>query len=148
MVKLNLPEYDFRITKSGGKLFIFDPLRKKNIVLTPEEWVRQHFIQYLINDLHYAKPLIKIESGLRYNNLPRRSDILVYDRKGQPFLIVECKSFEFKIDQKAFDQISRYNQTLKAPYIVVTNGMQHFCCQISHKDQSFEFLDNIPIAGQ
>lgn len=139
-----MPEYDFRISSSGGKNWIFDPLRKKQVVLTPEEWVRQNFIQFLIFEKNYPASLIKIEMGFKLNNRLRRSDILVYNRKGKPVLIVECKAPSVKISQKVFDQIARYNMSIKVKYLLVTNGMDHYCCQIDHENKAYHFLKDIP----
>src|SRR5437868_14722578 len=114
MHSLNLPPCEFNLKEIDGKLSIYDSLRKKYLVLTPEEWVRQHFIHFLINQYHYPKSLIKIESGHTYNQLSKRSDIIIYDRYGKVFLLVECKSAKSKISQKTFDQVATYNLTLKA----------------------------------
>lgn len=145
MYKLNLPDSNFKITKADEKTFIFDAFRKKNVILTPEEWVRQHFISYLVNYKQFPKALIKVESGLRYNKLPMRSDILVYDRSGNPLVLVECKAYNIKINAATFAQVSKYNQTIKAPYIMLTNGMQHYCCRIDFENKEFDYLKNIPI---
>ena len=139
---LNLPEYKFNLQDRNGKLTIFDPIRKKYIVLTPEEWVRQHFLNYLIHHLAFPKSLIKVESGLSYNTLSKRSDILVFDRNGQSLMLVECKSFEVKIKQDAFDQAAMYNKTINARYIAITNGLEHWCCKI--EANGIRFLESIP----
>ncbi|MCD6598306.1 MAG: type I restriction enzyme HsdR N-terminal domain-containing protein [Bacteroidales bacterium] len=144
MDKLNLPEYTFRVNNFKDQKWIFDPLRKKKVVLTPEEWVRQNFIQFLIQEKHYPEQLIKVEMGFKVNNLTKRSDILVYDRKGKPSLIVECKAPSVKVSQDVFDQIARYNISLKVDFLVVTNGMEHYCCKINHQKKSYQFLRNIP----
>jgi hypothetical protein len=142
MKTLNLPEYKFNLQKRKGKLTIFDPIRKKYVILTPEEWVRQHFLHYLIEYLSFPRSLIKVETGLSYNQLQKRSDILIYNRSGKPVMIIECKSFEIKIGQNAFDQAAMYNHTLSAPYLVITNGMEHWCCKI--EDSGIHFLKDIP----
>lgn len=121
---------------------IFDIIRKKYIVLTPEEWVRQHFIHFLVFSLNYPKSLFKVESGLNYNKMQKRSDILVYDREMNPFMLVECKSFNVSINQKGFNQIGVYNSTIKAKYLILTNGIKHFCCTMT--DEGYLFLDDIP----
>lgn len=144
MIKLNLPDFQFKVTKIEGKTLIFDILRKKTVVLTPEEWVRQNFIHYLIHYKNYPKSLMKLESGVKYNQLNNRYDILIYDRKGECCMLVECKAANVKITQKAFDQASRYNFTLKASHIIITNGLQHFCCHIDHESKKAEFLNDIP----
>jgi hypothetical protein len=144
MIKLNLPQFDIKIQDKDGKSEIFDIIRKKYVLLTPEEWVRQHFLHLLINHYKYPKSLIKIETGLKYNQLQKRSDIVVYDREGKPFLIVECKSTDVPLSQKTFEQITRYNFTLKSRYIVITNGLNHFCCSIDHGKGSYEFMKDLP----
>src|SRR6201986_2999627 len=110
---LNLPPHPFRITDEGGQLTLFDELRKKHIVITPEEWVRQHFVQYLINQKNYPKSLIKLEGGLRLHGMSRRSDIVVFNPEGEKILMVECKAPSVAINQKVFDQIARYNMAHK-----------------------------------
>src|ERR1035437_936674 len=113
MVKLNLPEYKFRIQKSEKETRIFDSIRKKFIVLTPEEWVRQNFIHYIIEEKKYPVSLIAVETGLKYNRLKKRSDIIIYDRKGNVWMIIECKAPEVKISQDTFDQVATYNMSQK-----------------------------------
>ena len=144
MDKLNLPEYTFRVNILKDQKWIFDPLRKKKVVLTPEEWVRQNFIQFLIQEKHYPGPLIKVEMGFKLNKLTKRSDILIFNRNGKPLLIVECKAPSVKVSQDVFDQIARYNISLKVDFLVVTNGIEHYCCQINHQDKSYHFLKDIP----
>lgn len=144
MKNLNLPQFACKIEKKAEKNTIFDAIRKKFVVLTPEEWVRQHFVHYLIDHLLYPKTLISIEGGLQYNRLKKRSDIVVYDRKAAPFMLVECKAPEVKLDQRIFEQAAVYNQTLKARYVVITNGMEHYCCEINHQNSSYQFVDQLP----
>lgn len=144
MQKLNLPEYPFRIKTEGGKTLIFDSIRKKYVVLTPEEWVRQNFIQYLAAEKKFPETLMAVEKKLTVNNQPRRFDLLVYQRSGQPFLIAEFKAPNVKITQEAFDQAVRYNMTLRVDFIVVSNGLQHFACAIDYKKNSFAYLPEIP----
>jgi len=141
---LNLPNYEFNVKTNKGKLSIYDINRKKFVVLTPEEWVRQNMVQYLIIELRYPASLIKIEGSLRFNNRIKRSDIVVYNRNGNPFLIVECKSYKTKITQLTFDQVAVYNQSIMAEFILVTNGMQHFCCNMDFEKNKIEFVDEIP----
>jgi len=114
------------------------------VVLTPEEWVRQHFVHFMINELKYPKSLIKIESGIGYNNMNKRSDIKIHDRAGKPFAIVECKSSTVKIDKSVFDQVAIYNMTFKAPYIMVTNGEEHYCSQIDFSTKTSNFIEGFP----
>jgi predicted type IV restriction endonuclease len=141
---LNLPSIDSKIKKEGGKLLIFDIIRKKYIVLTPEEWVRQHFIHFLISGKGYPRSLFKIESSLSFNKLQKRSDILVHDRQGKPWMLVECKSSSIKLSQKAFNQIAVYNMTVGAKYLAVTNGMVHYCCEAPALGTESKFLDVFP----
>ena len=144
MEHLSLPAFDFKLKEEDGTTMIFDQIRKKYIVLTPEEWVRQHFINYLIADLGYPKALLNVEQGLRYNSLLKRSDILVFSREGNPLLLVECKAAQHKLDQKVVDQAMTYNKTIKANYIVVTNGIESACLQIQTEEARLEYLAKIP----
>ena len=144
MQKLNLPEYSFRIKTTEGKSFIFDSLRKKFVRLTPEEWVRQNFVQFLIAEKKYSVSLIAVEAGVNVNNNPQRADLVVFNRSGNPLLVAEFKAPEVKINQQTFDQIVRYNMELKVPFLIVSNGMQHFCCKIDYTDNSYAFLPEIP----
>lgn len=114
------------------------------MVLTPEEWVRQHFMQHLIQNLHYPKALFRIESSLTYNKLQKRSDILIRDREGKPWMLVECKSASIKLTQKAFNQIAVYNMTVGASYLAVTNGMVHYCWRAPELGKEAVFLDKFP----
>jgi hypothetical protein len=142
---LNLPQYSFRITGEDGKEMILDTIRRKFVKLTPEEWVRQNFVQYLINEGKYPSGLIGIEVLSRFNKMKRRVDILIHDRSGQPVMIVECKAPEVKIDDKVFDQIVCYNLGFKVPYLIVTNGLDHFACKIDFTENKYEFLLVIPL---
>lgn len=142
--KLNLPQFELKIKEVEGKKYIFDSIRKNYYLLTPEEWVRQHFINFLIYNYKYPKSLIKIESGLRYNTLLKRSDIIVFDREAKPFLLIECKASDQKINQAVFDQASIYNMTIKAQYIAVTNGIKTYCCKIDQVNKKYEFISDIP----
>ncbi len=141
---LNLPKYELQIKNREGKPFIYDCARKKMVVLTPEEWVRQNFMHFLINELKYPKSLMKVESGLGYNQLQKRSDVKVFDRSGSPFAIIECKAPSVKISKEAFDQAATYNKTFRAPYIIVTNGMEHFCSSIDFETGTSKFIDGFP----
>lgn len=134
MFKLNLPDFNLTVRKEEGKVWIFDIIRKKYIVLTPEEWVRQHFIHYLINELNYPKSLFRIEGSLTYNKLQKRSDIVIHDREGKPWMLVECKAPNIKLTQKAFNQVAVYNMTIGARYVAVTNGMVQYCFQPSERE--------------
>ncbi len=145
MIDLALTPFDYKIQKKKDKLFIFDILRKKYVYLTPEEWVRQHFIHFLINQYGYPKALMKAEGGLKYNNLPKRTDLVVFDREGKPLIVVECKDTLTQLTQTTFEQAARYNYVLKAPYLVVVNGLSYHCCYINHQNQTYHFLEDIPI---
>jgi len=144
MQQLNLPPYQFKMKKDGERIQIFDAIRKKYVVLTPEEWVRQNILQYLIQEKKFPSSLIAVEAGLKYNQLQKRADVLVYDKSGSPFLLVECKAPEVKITQDTFDQIARYNLIFKVKYLVVTNGLNHFCCIMDYTDNSYQYLEFIP----
>lgn len=144
MVKLNLPTFDFDLRKEGTKVLIFDSLRKRHVTLTPEEWVRQHFIRYLIHHLRYPRALIRVEGGLAFNTLPKRSDIVVFDRSGSPWMIIECKAPDLPLSNKVVLQASVYNQTLKARYLVVTNGMSHICCEVNWEDRNTVVMAAMP----
>lgn len=144
MQPLNLPTYKFKFKSKENKLFIFDILRKKYVALEPEEWVRQHFIHYLIFDKKYPVSLIGVEKKLIINNLTKRTDILVFNNNGLPHIIVECKSPTVKITQETFDQIARYNLKLNATYLIVTNGLSHYYCYMDFKNENYVFIEEIP----
>lgn len=141
---LALPPYPFKITEANGQLTLFDELRKKTIIITPEEWVRQHFVQYLINQKQYPKSLMRLEGGLKLNGMSRRTDIVVFNRDGQRILMVECKAPSVNIDQKVFDQIARYNMAHKVSLLAVTNGLIHYYCRIDHEQGSYQFIPDLP----
>lgn len=145
MNRLNLPSFEYKTKKEEGKTWIWDVIRKKFIVLTPEEWVRQHFVHFLITELKYPKSLFRIEGALTYNRLQKRSDILVRNREGKPWMLVECKSPTLKLTQKAFNQVAIYNMTIGARYLSVTNGMMHYCCEASTQPK---FLNTFPAFDQ
>jgi len=144
MVTLNLPAFDYVLKKEAGKVFILDIIRKKYLVLTPEEWVRQHFVHYLITDLRYPKALIKVEGGLSFNRLQKRSDIVVFNRDGNPWMVIECKAPDQKLSQRTLHQASVYNHSLQAKYLTVTNGMIHICCEVDWATQKTLVLDAMP----
>ena len=139
---LNLPPVNFRFSAEGQSKQIFDFVRKKFVSLTPEEWVRQHFLHFMINEKKYPSSLMGVEMLVRVNELSQRADIVVYQNDGKPWLIVECKNTEISITQETFYQIARYNLTLQVPYMVITNGMEHYCLFFNGKD--FEYLDDLP----
>ncbi|HCM60756.1 MAG TPA: restriction endonuclease subunit R [Bacteroidales bacterium] len=144
MKPLKLPPCSLRIKEGPGNRLIYDTLRKKYVALTPEEWVRQHFVNYLTGWLGYPPGLIRVEAAFRLNSMLRRADILVHDRAGEPVLIVECKAPEVKITQEVFDQIINYNFSYEVRYLVVTNGITHFAARIDSAGRSFILLDHIP----
>jgi type I site-specific restriction endonuclease len=145
---LKLPEYSFRFKEEEGKKFIFDDIRKSFVALTPEEWVRQNFIRFLNEEKAYPLSLMAVEKSLKVYSLAKRADIVIYDRKGSPVLIVECKAPHVKISQDAFDQAARYNIKLQVNYLVVTNGMEHFCCKIDLTGETYSFMKDIPMYGE
>ncbi|WP_142786257.1 type I restriction enzyme HsdR N-terminal domain-containing protein [Changchengzhania lutea] len=144
MQKLNFPTYTFRFKNSENKVSIFDAIRKKFVILQPEEWVRQHCVAYLIQEKGYPKSLINVEKELKVNGLAKRYDIVVFNPDGTIHLIVECKSATIEINQSTFDQIARYNLTLSADYLMVTNGINHYYCQMDFKNERYQFLKNLP----
>ena len=141
---LNLPPYPFKISDDNGTLTLFDEIRKKTIIITPEEWVRQHFVQYLIKQKNYPRSLIKLEGGLKLNTLQKRTDIVVFNPSGQRILMVECKAPSVTIDQKTFDQIARYNMVHKVSLLAVSNGLQHYYCTSDHEKCTYRFIEELP----
>lgn len=141
---LNLPPYPFKISRADTRHLIFDEIRKKHLVLTPEEWVRQHFIQYLILEKKFPKSLIQIEGGLNLNQLQKRTDIVIFNTSGERIMVIECKAPAVKITQAVFDQAARYNSVHKAKWLIVTNGLQHCYAQIDHDLASFKFVKELP----
>lgn len=144
MQQLNLPSYPIKLKEEGGKQFIFDFIRKKYLVNTPEEWVRQNFIQFLLQEKKYPASLIAIEKGLKLNELQKRADAVVYDTNGSAIVLIEFKAPKIKITEATFEQISRYNMVFKVPYLIVSNGLNHYCCKIDFSKNSFEFIKEIP----
>jgi len=144
LIKLNFPEYKFRVRQTAKGTEIFDVIRKKFVALTPEEWVRQNAVQFLIREKQVPVGRVNVEVALEASGLPRRADVVVFDNFGKPVAIVECKAPTVKITQDAFDQIARYNIALKASYLIVTNGLSHFCCYIDIEKQTYCFVDKIP----
>lgn len=144
MTKLNLPEYKLNIRKRDGKFEVFDILRNKYVALTPEEFVRQNFIHFLINKKNFPKSLLCAEISMQINNTEKRADIVLYDSNGAAKLIVECKAESVRVNQKVFDQIAAYNMKLRAKYLIVTNGINHYCCSFDHENNTFEYLAEIP----
>jgi hypothetical protein len=141
---LNLPEYDFRQTERDGKILVLDPFRKRYVAFTPEEEVRQRFARYLIEELEYPQSLIQTEFSLKLNEMVRRCDILIHKPAGSPAVLVECKAPGVKINQEAFDQAARYNLVFKVKYLLVTNGIKHYCCKVNFETRKVDFLKGIP----
>lgn len=144
MQKLNFPVYSFRFKNSENKVSIFDEIRKKFILLTPEEWVRQHVVQFLLQDKKYPKSYINVEKLIKINDLSKRYDGVVFQPNGDIFLLIECKAPQVPISQQTFDQIARYNLALKAKYLMVTNGLNHYFCQMDFENEKYVFLRELP----
>jgi len=144
MQELNFPKYSFRFKSSENKLYVFDPIRKKFIFLTPEEWVRQNTIQYLLVEKKYPKSLTSIERVIKIKKLVKRYDVVVYNSNGSIFLLVECKAPNVRITQETFDQIARYNSDLRAEYLMITNGLNHYFCKMDFEKQQYVFLKELP----
>lgn len=144
MLNLNFPVYKLKLSKRGEKVFVFDVFRKKKIQLTPEEWVRQHVLHYLHKELNYPKSLIAVEKEIKVNGLKKRFDVLVFNAKAEKKIIIECKAPTVKITQETFDQIAQYNIELKAKYLMVTNGLQHYFCKMDLENESYVFLQKLP----
>ena len=144
MPHLNLPKVALKTKSVEGTIQVFDVIRKKYFVLTPEEWVRQHFIHYLNNEKNYPMGLMGVEKMVKYNALKTRADIILYTTEGKAKMIVECKAANVKITQDTFNQIAKYNFKLKVPFLVVTNGIQHFCCRMDYENNSISFLEEVP----
>ena len=141
---LNLPDPSLRIRREGDMLKVWDPLREKYVAFTPEEYVRQHFVPWLQNEFHYPKALIANEVGISVNGTRKRCDTIVFGRDSRPLIIVEYKAPHVKITQDVFDQIVRYNMALRARYLIVSNGLNHYCCKIDYEQDTYHFLPKIP----
>jgi hypothetical protein len=144
MDPLNLPTYFFKIKQDKEKKYIFDEIRRRYVLLTPEEWVRQHVVKYLVNGKNFPQMLIAVEKGFHHLRIKQRYDLLIHDRRGDPLMIVECKAPTVDINQNAFDQATRYNAKHKAPYMLITNGRKHYCCQLNLETKQYRFLQEIP----
>lgn len=142
MLKLNLPLYEFRIKKQNNKIFIFDDIRKKHVTLTPEEWVRQNFIRFLVEEKSFPKSYIAVEQEINVNGLRKRCDGLVYNRQMQPMVILEFKAPSVNITQETFDQAAVYNSKVGAKYFILSNGMMHICCLLN--ENAYVFLQEVP----
>lgn len=144
MQLLNFPTFKFRLKNSENKVHIFDVIRKKFVVLQPEEWVRQHVVHFLIDVKQYPKSHINVEKQLKINGITKRYDIVIFNTDGSIYLLVECKAPKIKISQTVFDQIAQYNLKLEANYLMVTNGLEHFYCKMDLQKEKYNFLRQIP----
>lgn len=149
LMELNLPAYQVKFrTAEAGKKEIFDDIRKKFVLLTPEEWVRQHFVHYLTDHLGFPASLIAIEKGLTINRMSKRFDAVIYGRNGLPLVLLEFKSPQVKLNQSTFDQIAAYNLKLQVKYLIISNGLEHYCCKMDYSNTSYSFLQEIPFFDQ
>ncbi len=144
METLNLPKTELKIAIKDDKQLVFDILRRKYVALTPEEWVRQHFVHHLIRDKGYPAECIGNEISLTLNGTRKRCDSVVYGRNAQPVMIIEYKSPQVEITQQVFEQISRYNIRLRVEWLIVSNGLQHYCCHIDYESGTYRFVEDIP----
>jgi hypothetical protein len=144
MQKLNFPDYTFRFKNSENKVAIFDEIRKKFIILTPEEWVRQHVVKYILEQKMYPKSHVNVEKIVKVNGLTKRYDVVIFNPDGSIFLLVECKAPCITISQSTFDQIARYNMSLNAIHMMVTNGLNHYFCQMDYEQEKYFFLQDLP----
>ena len=144
MQQLHFKTYNFRLKNSENKTYIFDIIRKKFLYLTPEEWVRQHTLMYLIEDLHYPISLINVEKFINVSGLKKRYDVVVFNKDGSIFLLIECKAPNVQINQETFNQIARYNLKLNAKYLMLTNGLNHYFCKIDIENKKYIFLQDLP----
>lgn len=144
MQKLNFPEFTFRFKSTENKIYIFDEIRKKFFLLTPEEWVRQHVLHYFLYVKKYTRSYISVEKAVKINGLNKRYDLVLHHNNGTIHILVECKEPNVKITQETFDQIARYNGVLQADYLMVTNGLDHYYCKLDYKNETYHFLNDIP----
>jgi type I site-specific restriction endonuclease len=145
MQPLNFPEYEFRITSKDGKQQVFDIARKKFVALTPEEWVRQHVLHHLHKEKSVPLSLIGVEVKLKLNSLVKRADVVVYERTGKPLMLIECKSPQISVSQLVFDQAARYDMIFHVNFMLITNGISHYCCKFNHEEHTYSFLPDIPL---
>lgn len=143
--KITIPKFEYKTKVENDDLYIFDIIRKKYILLTPEEWVRQGLIHYLINDFNYPKGMMQVETGLKYDHRQKRSDILVYDRNTNPFLLIECKSMEVSLGQNTLEQVSQYNLSIQAKYIMISNGLEFSVFLFDKEKREYATINKIPI---
>ncbi len=148
MQELQLPKYSFRIKKIDNGYQIFDDFRKKNIKLTPEEWVRQNFLRFLVEEKDFPKELIAVETELKVNDMKKRCDAIVYNKEGKPLIIIEFKAPNVPINQHVFDQTAVYNTQLNVDYFIMSNGLQHISCRVNKEQYSYDFFETIPSYNQ
>jgi len=149
MENLNLPEHPLKTRLAeSGKTEVFDEFRKKYVVLTPEEWVRQQFLWYLVEVKNYPASLIAVEKGLTFNHMQKRFDAVVHNNFGLPVILLEFKSADVKLEQKVFDQIAIYNFQLRVKYLIISNGLQHYCCMMNYENRHYQFLQEIPFLNE
>lgn len=144
MIQIQFPPADFSITGPSGQEMIFDPFRKKYVALTPEEWVRQNFINYLVKQLEYPGALMSIEKEIKLGELRKRCDVVIYSREAEPWMIVECKEMGLPLGTSVLEQIVRYHMALPVPYLVITNGTNTWCCRLNPMDGNWTFENEIP----
>ena len=144
MLQLNLPKYNFRIKKQDEKLLIFDSQRKRYVALSPEEWVRQHFIRFLIEEKEYPAAYLAVEKQLNMNGMKKRCDAILYDNNAKPIMIIELKAPNVPISQATFDQVAVYNAKLKVNLLMISNGIEHYCCLVNTETARYEFFSGIP----
>jgi hypothetical protein len=144
MQPLNFPQYEFRIIPKDEKLRIFDIVRRRFVTLTPEEWVRQHLLHHLVSEKSVPLSLIGVEVSLKLNSLVKRADVIVHARTGKPLMLVECKAPGVTITQQVFEQAARYDMVFHVNYMLITNGLTHFCCKFNFVEHSYSFLPEIP----
>ncbi len=148
MQQLNFPHFEFKIRDSSNRQEVFDPVRRKYVALTPEEWVRQHLILYLFQVKGYPVSIMGVEKQLLLNKMPKRFDLVVFKRDASPLLLCECKAPGVEITEKAFDQAARYNMLLQAEYFLITNGLEHYFCRIDYENKQYIFIEDIPAFEQ
>jgi hypothetical protein len=144
MQQLNFPHFEFKLRDVNNRQEIFDPIRRKFVMLTPEEWVRQNLIAYLTQVKGYPVSMIGVEKQLLLNKLPKRFDLVVFGRNASPFLLAECKAPGIEITEKTFDQAARYNMLLRAEYFLITNGLEHYTCRIDYERKQYIFVEDVP----
>ncbi|QHS62365.1 type I restriction enzyme HsdR N-terminal domain-containing protein [Chitinophaga agri] len=144
MISIEFPAPDFKIVKENDKTLIFDRYRKRYVILTPEEWVRQNFLGYLVKTLGYPQSLIGVEKEIYLGELKKRCDIIVYNRSMQPWMIVECKEMDIPLTEATLAQILRYHMVLPATYLVITNGVNTYCCRHETSEQDWQFMSRLP----